>query len=552
MKKLCLIYANCQNKLIAKYLSRSQHFNQEYIIRKFPVHLLMKKGTLIPDDLIQQTKLFIYQPVKDVHGQHSTEYILSKLPENCRCISFASLYFLGYFPQFCKDPKIKTIELNDLSSIIPHGDANIISLLEQNKSVTEITEILSSPDFYSQSVLLDNFNNTLNKLSQRESQLDVKVSSFIKKNYQNYYLFHTKNHPSDILGIQVVNQILKLLNLPILEEEFYNKDLKYNILGSIQVPIYPSVIKHLELKFANNNTVYKHYAYSTCKMTFSRYISEYIELYNSTEESACSYYFKYIKLRRDCKVEQAVIAINKAIELKPDHPTYYKELGHVLAGQNNFCQAEKAYTQAIQLSSDWEEFYRLLGDVLIRQNNWLSGILAYNEGIKLNPNNAEYYQLMGDAFIKLNKLDEAQDFFQKAVKINQKSSYYYRRLGDISKLNNNLDLAIINYRKAIELAPKLEYLYICLSGTLAKLNKFDEAIKYCRQGIDLNPKNPNLHSTLGNIQLQKGNIDKAFASYQQAIQLNPQQMKNIFPQISAVIKEKTSANVYNREPQTVI
>lgn len=79
MKKICLIYANCHNLLITKYLSSSQYFNQEYLIKRFPVHILIKKNTTVPDHVLKQAKLFIYQPVKDIHGERSTRTVINKL-----------------------------------------------------------------------------------------------------------------------------------------------------------------------------------------------------------------------------------------------------------------------------------------------------------------------------------------------------------------------------------------------------------------------------------------------------------------------------------------
>jgi tetratricopeptide (TPR) repeat protein len=98
----------------------------------------------------------------------------------------------------------------------------------------------------------------------------------------------------------------------------------------------------------------------------------------------------------------------------------------------------------------------------------------------------------------------------------------------------------------------LFFLTINTSDALAHQKKSEEAIKYCRQGIELNPKDQNLHRILGDILLKKSDIDKALASYQQAIQIDSQQMNYIFPLISALIKEKTAADVNNREPQTAI
>ena len=538
MKKVCLIYANCQNALITKYLSRSQLFNQEYLIKRFPIHQLIQKKTTIPDKLLKQAKLFIYQPVKDIHGNRSTQHILSKLPSDCQCISFPPLYFKGYFPQYCKNPVNKVINPNYPFGIFPHGDLNIISMLEQGKSVAEIIETLSAPDFYSQDFLLANLNETLEELARRESQLSIKVSDFIKEHYQQYYLFHTQNHPTDILGIYVVNQILKLINIPRLDDELLFNEPMRGKLDAIQIPIYPSVIKQLNLAFVNEKTVYKHIGFCTNKMTFARYIDEYIYLHYSTTKNANSYHFQSINLTQQRKFAQAIAAQKNAIKLRSDNAAYYGKLGNILQKQKKLDQAEIVYKKAIELSPDWAAFYKSLGDILVEKNNLRAAILTYKQAIILDADNDEFYCSLGDTLLKQNELDLAEIFYKKAIENDSSVASYYCSLGDIFKRKNNLDLAIVNYRNAIALAPNNGWLYIRLSTALAKQNKLEEAISTCKEATQLERQNPNFHTNLGDVQLQIGDVDSALDTYQQAIKLNPNQMKRIFTHLGNLLQEK--------------
>lgn len=538
MKKLCIIYANCQNSLIAEYLNKSPYFKQEYSIKRFSVHILMAKGTTIPEQILKQAKLFIYQPVKDLHGVRSSKYLLNKLPSDCQQISFPSLYFKGYFPQLCKNPAIKIVKPNHPFGLIPHGDINIISMLKQGKSKAGIIKHLSDPNFYTSEFLISTVEQSLQELSERESQLEVKVSEFIKINYQHYRLFYTQNHPTDILGMYVVNQILHLLDLPSLGKPLFLINSKPGVLSKKQIPIYPSVIKHLCLSFIEQNAVYAYDAFATARMTLAKYISEYIELHNSTSESANSYYFKALKLVNNSQYEQAITAINKAIELKPDNANYYRELGSIYQKQRNLDCAEIAYRKGLELSPDWHEFYQLLGDILVKRRDLSSAISAYKQAVALNSDNAEYYRLLGNALFNENRLDEAQECFQKAIALEPTKAFLYRCLGDVYRQRNCFNLAVDNYKRAIELCPNVAYFYGRLSNILVKQNKLDEALTVCLQAIKIDDKNSNYYRTLGNIHLQIDNIDRAFDAYQQAIELEPKQMKRIFAHLGSLFKHK--------------
>lgn len=537
MKKLCIIYANCQNSLIAEYLNKSQHFNREYTIKRFSVHILMAKGTTIPESILQQARLFIYQPVKDIHGERSAKYLLDRLPSDCQKISFPSLYFKGYFPQLCKNPAIKIIKPNHPFGLIPHGDRNIVEMLKEGKSEAEIIAELGDPNFYTAEFLRSNLNDTTETLRQREAQLDIKVSEFIKANYQSYRLFYTQNHPTDVLGMYVVNQMLRLIGFPVLGDSLTFHNLNKGALDKEQIPIYPSVIKHLNLSFVNRYSNYIYDAFATTKMTFDRYISEYIELHNSTSD-ANSFYFEALTLVNKGKYQQAAKAIERAIELKPNNANYYRELGNISQQQNNLDRAETAYKTGIILSPDWQEFYQLLGAILVKKKDLPKAAIVYQKAVTLDPRNAEYYRLLGDVLFKQNRSDEANKCYQKAIALDPTKAYYYRCLGDVYKKAGNLDLTVSNYRKAIAKSPDTAYFYRSLSMVLARQNKLDEAVSNCKQAIELNDKNPGYYRTLGNIQLQQGDVDRAFEAYQQAIKLEPKQMKQIFAQLSNLIKDK--------------
>ena len=539
MKKLCIVYANCQNGLIAKYLNKSELFNQQYTIRKFPVHLLMTKGTTIPDDILQQAKLFIYQPVKDTHGKRSSKYLLDKLPADCHRISFPSLYFKGYFPQYCKNPENRILESHYPYGLIPHGDTNVVSMLEKGLNKTEIINKLSNSNFYSREYLWSVLEDTINVLAQRESNLDVKVSEFIRNNFQSHHLFYTQNHPTDILGMYAVNQMLENIELPQLGNPLSITNTLRGHLDNFQIPIYPSAIKHLKLAFVNEESVYGHGSFCTNQMTFTRYLAEYIDLHLDTDKSGYQNYFQAITLAKEGKLSESNAEFNKAISVQPNNATYYGELGKLLFKRKDFNKAETAYRQAINLSPYWEDFYKSLGNILVKKNDFSSAISVYQQAITFAPDDAELYCFLGNSLVKQNKFHQAEAYYIKAIKLDPSKAYYYRSLGDCLDKRGKFDLAVKNYRKAVELAPSVAYFYSRLGSALAKQKELEDAITYCKKSIEIDKNNPNFYRALGNAQLQNNDIDEAFSSYQQAIRLNPNLMNSIFNLISEVIQKKS-------------
>jgi|GEM_PF-2519028 len=542
MKKICIIYANCQGALLTKYLTTSASFNREYQIKRFPIHVLMQKKTSIPSHLLERAKLFIYQPVKEIHGELCSELILNKLPSDCLRISFPSLYFSGYSPQSCKNPVNKVIKPNYPTGLMAQGDTNIISMLESGNTTAQIIKSLSDPDFYSQEFLLSHLNETLAELARRESQLSIKVSQFIKANFQDAYLFYTRQHPSDILGVYVANQILNLLDLTPLSPRSSLKSFWRGVLDTIQVPIYPSVIKHLDLKFVTEKTPYRHFGYCTNSMTFSRYISEYVCLHQSMLGSANSYYFKGIRLADRNKFDEAAMAIKSAIKRKPDNAAYYGELAEILQKQNKLTEAKLAYKKAIQISPDWIDFYKSLGKILVAEGSLAKAILVYKQVARLEPQDEEVYSLLGDALINLKRLDLAEKCYLQAIKFEPTKAHYYRCLGDIYRDNNSLDSAVYYYDRAIALAPNNPWLYVHLSEVLVEQNKIERASQACKQSLKFKKSNKvNLYRRVGDLQLKIGSFNDAIDTYKEAIKLNPNNSKNVLRQIRLQMKQAAEA-----------
>ncbi|MEO0926654.1 MAG: WcbI family polysaccharide biosynthesis putative acetyltransferase [Cyanobacteria bacterium J06643_13] len=544
-KELCVIYANCQNQTIAHFLQKSPAFNQKYLIRKYSVAAMIENGSRLAPEVIEQAKLFIYQPVKDTHGERASNYLLQELPADCHTVSFPSLYFTGYFPQYCKNPALKTIRPNHPHGVIPHGDANIISLVNQGKSDREISDLLHNRNFYTQEYLLAKVEESLAELARRESELDVRVSDFIRDNYQSHQLFYSQNHPTDILGMFVVNQILELLGFsPIQDPLSLSRSLR-GVQSNVQIPFYPSVIEHLHLTFAGRETVYGHNGFCTNRMTFARYISEYIELHKLNDHSPNFYYFQGIKFGQSGKHQLAINALNQAIALKPGNAAYYQELGKIYEKTKNLAEAEAAYKQGIKLSPDWDQLYELLGNVMLEQKKYSAALTIFKKAAIKAPNCDSYYYSLGRTLLKLNRLNDAEKCFHKAIQLEPTKSFYYRYLGDIYKKKGQFDLAKHNYQKAISISPNTAYFYRSLADVLAKQNLLDEAINTCEQATQLNSRNPNFYRTLGDIQLQKGDVTHALKTYQRAIKLKPDQVKQIFAQLEEFIQAKVDSTTAN-------
>ena len=126
-------------------------------------------------------------------------------------------------------------------------------------------------NLYSKKELKDVLKETLFILKRKEDKTDVKIADFIENNFKDIRLFYTPNHPVKYLMINVTNQILNMLqvNKTIIDNENIN-----DCLNFFNCPVYPSVIKNLDLKFTSDSGSFGNLGFNNGGL------EEYIKKYN--------------------------------------------------------------------------------------------------------------------------------------------------------------------------------------------------------------------------------------------------------------------------------
>lgn len=263
--KNCIVYGNCHVWPIRKYLTSSTAFNQIYQMIEIPPVHECNMETGIELHYLNHCDLFIYQNIGNSFGEYlSTDYILSKLPDKCKCISIGNAYFAPYYPQ-----------LETASDGFPYGDKNVIRLLQQGFNKQQVLSLISDDNFYSfneiQSLLLD----SINELRRREASIDIPIVDYIEYTYKNYHIFCTINHPQYPLIQYLSMRILETLGIPSGELLHY----VYDFFTDHTHPIYPSVIKHLGLTSIKPDE--RCFSIGHQKLTFNEYIGKYIDFIQS-------------------------------------------------------------------------------------------------------------------------------------------------------------------------------------------------------------------------------------------------------------------------------
>lgn len=196
MKKICVIYANCQGRGINTFLQKQELYHETYENHLFENYHVIENGLSLPFDLLKQASLFIYQPLKNKHGYYATDVIKNYLPATCKKISFPYVYNDALWPLYEENDKIG-------------GEEIILNLIEKGYSLTKIINMFCAEaiDFEFER----RFKKSIEILKQKEEITDIKVSDYILKNVSNEKIFLTQNHQTSSFYIYCANQILNHL-----------------------------------------------------------------------------------------------------------------------------------------------------------------------------------------------------------------------------------------------------------------------------------------------------------------------------------------------------
>lgn len=220
--------------------------------------------------------------------------------------------------------------------------------------------------------------------------------------------------------------------------------------------------------------------------------------------------------------DNAILYLQKAIELNPQSSGVYYNMGLVYSDKGNIDKAIQLYEKAIEQNPQDYRAYINLGLVYSQKGNLDKAIQLYEKAIELNPQNSIAYQNMGQVYSDKGNLDKTIQLYEKAIELNPQDSITYYNLALTYSDKGNLDKAIQLYEKAIELNPKYFYAYYNLAIIYYEKGNIDKTIQLNEKAIELNPRSSEVYGNLGVAYGRKGNLDKAIQLNEKAIELNPQ------------------------------
>lgn len=248
-KSKILFIGNCQNTGIIHFLLKSKEFSEKFEIKQYANWMLIENQCEVPMADIQSADVFVYQPLRPVHGCYSTDPTVEGsigyyVSDNCLTISYPYIFSSAMWP---------IVQAGQNQNRWFGGEVIDNLVLEKGLKKDEIFEL-----FLNNQIDWDyknRFQKSVDILKNKESITDIKLSDFIIKNYQKNLLFLIPQHPTSLVFLYVANLILEKLNIEQLSQDVVEgindtniEDSTYN-LPSCMFPLHKSSIIDYNLEY---------------------------------------------------------------------------------------------------------------------------------------------------------------------------------------------------------------------------------------------------------------------------------------------------------------
>lgn len=231
-------------------------FNVNHIIN----YQHQSTAILSKDDvaILKKCDTFIYQPMNNScdFSEYNIDYMKTRLKPECIIIRVNYYRFHGFWYECDYKPYIEHLKysFNPIAGIY-NEIKNLIDKTDKYQIINFIDNIAMDKD-----IIVNYFNEHLEKIKTLDEKSDVKMYDFFKLNYKSKALFNDRFHPNNVFMYEIFRQLVKIianLDLPHEDIDFLNKhEIKSRELTHWTIPILPIVKKILELEIDDKNTVF--------------------------------------------------------------------------------------------------------------------------------------------------------------------------------------------------------------------------------------------------------------------------------------------------------
>lgn len=151
--------------------------------------------------------------------------------------------------------------------------------------------------------------------------------------------------------------------------------------------------------------------------------------------------------------QDAIAALDKAVQLKPDYAAAWIEKANALYNMQRYSAAVEASERAVQLSPGVAYYWFIKGMILASWEQYERSIEANEKAIELFPNYQDAWDNKCFALNRLGRYKDALEACESSMKIVPNDRFTWEERGFALENLNSYQSALAAYKKALSLTP---------------------------------------------------------------------------------------------------
>jgi tetratricopeptide (TPR) repeat protein len=213
---------------------------------------------------------------------------------------------------------------------------------------------------------------------------------------------------------------------------------------------------------------------------------------------------------------------NRAVELVPDKPDYYRVRAQFLYSKDKFDPALADVDQAIKMAPDHAASQELRGLILLGLKRDDEALAAFNKASELAPDAVLPYQHRGEVYREQGDLKKAVEQLTKALELAPGDAATLLLRASVYYQLNETDHALEDIEEAIRRQPQLFQAHLMRAELLAATKRVDQAVEGLERLLPLAPDQPKLLDPLATYYLIGGQPRKAIDTFTQLLAVEPE------------------------------
>ncbi|MEX0642293.1 MAG: tetratricopeptide repeat protein [Pirellulales bacterium] len=215
-------------------------------------------------------------------------------------------------------------------------------------------------------------------------------------------------------------------------------------------------------------------------------------------------------------------ALSKVVDAEDATPDQKAE---ALALRSNVQKDEKKQladlNRAIELQPDKPNYYRLRAQHLYESEKLDDALADADKALKMEPDHAATNELCGMILLGLDKYDDALKSFDRSSELVPEAPLPYQHRGELYRQKGDLQKALEQLTKALELQPESIATLLVRAGVYYELKQPDKAIDDIDQAIKLQPALAQPHLMKAEILAATNRLDQAISQLEKLLQASP-------------------------------